>query len=54
MPVVESGLLSLASFPNATIQSTLSLRRSLKVLHSIIEGFSGMKMLAGVKTMFQV
>ncbi|KAF8557000.1 ARM repeat-containing protein [Imleria badia] len=54
MPVVESGLLSLASSPNASIQSTLSLRRSLQVLNSVIKEFSGVKMPAGVKTMSQI
>lgn len=54
MPVVESGLLALASSPNVTMQSTLSLRRSLKVLGSVIKEFSSTKMLTGIKTMFQV
>jgi len=54
MSVVESGLLALASTPNVTMQSTLSLRRSLKVLGFVIKEFSNTKMLTGVKTMFQV
>ncbi|KAF8450539.1 ARM repeat-containing protein [Boletus edulis BED1] len=54
MPVVQEGLLSLTSSPNATIQSTLSLRRSLKVLNSVIKEFSNMKMLTGIKIMSQV
>ena len=54
MPIIESGLLSLTNSPNATIQSTLALRRSLKVLVSVLHEFSGMKMLTGVKTMSQV
>ncbi|KAN0097466.1 Armadillo-type fold [Tylopilus felleus] len=54
IPVVQSGLLSLANSPNATIQSTLPLRRSLKVLYSVIKELANMKMLTGVKTMSQV
>lgn len=54
MPLVENGLLSLANSQNVTIQSTLTLRRSLKVLNSILYEFANMKMLAGIKTMSQV
>lgn len=54
MPVIESGLHSLTNFPNVTIQSTLTLRRSLKVLNAVIKELSGVKMLAGVKTMSEV
>ena len=54
MPLVESGLLALANTPDATLESTLTLRRCLKVLNSVLNEFSAMKMLAGVKTMSQV
>lgn len=54
MPVVESGLLSLATSTNAAVQSTLVLRRSLKVLNSVLKEFSNVKMPAGIKTMSQV
>ncbi|KAG9317447.1 ARM repeat-containing protein [Chiua virens] len=54
IPVIESGLLSFLNSPNPTIQSTLTLRRTLKVLNFIIKEFSNMKMLAGVKTMAQI
>ncbi|KAH0839916.1 ARM repeat-containing protein [Lanmaoa asiatica] len=54
MPVVENGLLPLTNPLNVTIQSTLALRRSLKVLNSVLKVFSSMKMLAGVKTMSQI
>ncbi|KAF9226602.1 ARM repeat-containing protein [Gyrodon lividus] len=54
MPVVESGLVSLANSPNVTMVSTLSLRRGLKVLNSIFKDFSSMKMLTGIKTMSEI
>ncbi|KAG8218630.1 ARM repeat-containing protein [Butyriboletus roseoflavus] len=54
MPVVESSLLSLANSTHATIQSTLALRRSLKVLNSVINEFSIMKIPAGIKIMYQI
>lgn len=54
MPPIEDGLLSLANSPNASIQSTLTLRRSLKVLNSVLNEFASMKMLTGAKTMSQV
>ncbi|KAF9247341.1 ARM repeat-containing protein [Melanogaster broomeanus] len=54
MPVVEAGLVSLVNSPNATMASTLSLRRSLKVLNSILKELSSMKMLTGVKTMSEI
>ncbi|KIJ70097.1 hypothetical protein HYDPIDRAFT_178457 [Hydnomerulius pinastri MD-312] len=54
IPVVENGLVSLANSPNANLQSTLSLRRSLKVVNSILKEFSSMKMMTGVKTMAEI
>ncbi|KIL00584.1 hypothetical protein PAXRUDRAFT_821482 [Paxillus rubicundulus Ve08.2h10] len=54
MPVVESGLVALVNSPNATMASTLSLRRGLKVLNSIFKEFASIKFLTGIKTMLEV
>ncbi|KIJ20291.1 hypothetical protein PAXINDRAFT_166384 [Paxillus involutus ATCC 200175] len=54
MPVVENGLVSLVNSPNATMASTLSLRRGLKVLNTIFKEFSNIKILTGIKTMLEV
>lgn len=50
MDVIRTNLEVLCGTPNGDPRSTLALRRGLALLNSVLKEFSGVKLLAGVKT----
>lgn len=54
MDVIRTNLGVLCGSPNNDPRSTLSLRRGLALLNSVLKEFSGVKLLAGVNTMVNV
>lgn len=54
MAIITTNLQARYSSPTEDPRSTLTLRRTLKLLNSVIKEFASMKMLSGVKIMAQV